>query len=102
LGHLLGIAQRTVDAVLPIFKQRFSPRKLIPVNVKNLGDHLHLQRIKNNLSQPEVARLLAVSTRIVRKWEHGAVCPNENHWQALNRIFAMNMKSVPKGNPTSE
>ena len=80
---LLGIAQRTVVAVFDCPSQRFSPRKLIPVNVKTLGDQLHLARIKANLSQPEVAQMAGVSIRTVRKWESGQVCPTEDHWQAL-------------------
>lgn len=66
MAQLLGIAQRTVEAVFDCPSQRFSPRKLIPVNVKTLGDHLHLQRIKANLSQQEVAQKLGVSNRMVR------------------------------------
>ncbi|MEI8291845.1 MAG: helix-turn-helix domain-containing protein, partial [Verrucomicrobiota bacterium] len=80
MGQLLGIAQRTIIAVFDFPSQRFSTRKLIPVNVKTLGDQLHLGRIKANLSQPEVAQRLRVSTRMVRKWEYGQTCPNENHW----------------------
>jgi DNA-binding transcriptional regulator YiaG len=87
LGALLGIAQRTVEVVFGNFKQRFSTRKLIPVNVKTLGDHLLLQRIKADLSQPELGKMLEVSTRTVRKWEHGEVCPTEENWQKLIAIL---------------
>jgi DNA-binding XRE family transcriptional regulator len=102
LGQLLGIAQRTAVAVFDCPSPRFSRRKLIPVNVKTLGDQLLLKRIEANLSQPEVAGLLEVSTRTVRKWEHGLVCPNEDHWQSLNRIFSMDLKSISNSNPTPE
>jgi hypothetical protein len=91
LGQLLGIAQRTVDVKIGFSPQRFSPRKLIPVNVKTLGDQIHLKRIEANLSQPEVARKLGVSIRTVSKWENGMVCPNEDHWQVLNRIFRLDL-----------
>jgi DNA-binding transcriptional regulator YiaG len=65
------------------FKQRFSARKLIPVNPKTLGDHLHLKRIEADLTQSEVAQKAGVSTRMVRKWEYGHASPTEDHWQAL-------------------
>jgi DNA-binding transcriptional regulator YiaG len=65
------------------FKQRFSPRKLIPVNPKTVGDHLLLKRIKANLSQPEVAVKAGVSTRTVRAWEHNQTLPTEAQWQVL-------------------
>jgi DNA-binding transcriptional regulator YiaG len=66
LGQLLGIARRTVHVKFDHFKQRFSPRKLIPVNPKTTGDHLLLNRIKANLSQSEVAQKTGISERTVR------------------------------------
>jgi DNA-binding transcriptional regulator YiaG len=89
LGQLLGIAHRTVHVKFDHFKQRFSPRKLIPVNPKTLGDHLLLKRIEADLSQPEVAQKAGVSTRTVRNWEHGHACPTEDHWQALANILRL-------------
>jgi len=89
-------------AVFDFPSQRFSPRKLIPVNVKTLGDQLHLERIKANLSQPEVAQKLSVSTRTVRKWENGHACPNEDHWQALNLILHVDSQISTASTPTPE
>jgi len=102
LGQLLGIAQRTVVALFDCPSQRFSPRKLIPVNVKTLGDQLHLQRIKANLSQPEVAQKAGVSTRTVRKWESGQVCPTEDHWQVLALLLHLDSQFSTDSNPTPE
>lgn len=68
-------------------KERYSPRKLIPVNPKTLGDHLLLKRIEANLSQPELAKKAGVSVQTVRKWEYGLACPTEDHWQVLKRIL---------------
>jgi hypothetical protein len=99
-GQLLGIAQRTVVVGYGFSPQRFSPRKLIPVNVKTLGDQILLKRIKANLSQPEVAKMLGVSIRTVSKWEHGTVCPTEHHWQILNLIFSLDLSSTPERGQT--
>jgi ribosome-binding protein aMBF1 (putative translation factor) len=71
-------------------KDRYSPRKLIPVNAKTLGDHLLLKRIEADLSQAEVAQKAGVSVCTIRKWEHGIICPNEDHWQALKRVLGLN------------
>jgi len=101
-GLLLGIAQRTVMVFFDCPSQRFSPRKLIPVNVKTLGDHLHLQRIKANQSQSEVAQKAGVSSRTVRKWESGQVCPTEDHWQALALILRVDSRFSTGQVPTSE
>jgi hypothetical protein len=83
LGQLLGITQRTICVIHQHSGGRFSPRKLIPVNPKTLGDHLLLKRIEADLTQPEVAVKAGVSTRTVWKWEHDHACPTEDHWQAL-------------------
>jgi DNA-binding transcriptional regulator YiaG len=96
LGQLLGIAQRTSQVAFDHSKERFSPRKLIPVNPKTLGDHLLLKRIEANLSQPEVAQKAGVSVRTVRKWEHGHACPTEYHWQTLTHILRLN-SAFPTG-----
>jgi len=85
----LGISQRTVQAEFDHSKDKYSPRKLIPVNPKTLGDHLLLKRIEANLTQPEVAQKAGVSTRTVRKWEHGTACPTEDHWRALADILRL-------------
>jgi DNA-binding transcriptional regulator YiaG len=87
LGQLLGISQRSVSVKYDDSKEKYSRRKLIPVNVKTLGDHLLLKRIQANLSQAEVAQMAGVSTRTVRKWEHGHACPTEDNWQALAHIL---------------
>jgi DNA-binding transcriptional regulator YiaG len=89
MGALLGITQRTIHVIRKLSHGRFSPRKLIPVNPKTLGDHLLLKRIEADLTQPEVAVKAGVSTRTVRKWEHGHACPTEYHWQALAGILKL-------------
>ena len=70
-------------------KERYSTRKLIPVNPKTLGDQLLLKRIEANLTQPELAQRAGVSTRTVRKWEQGEACPTEGNWLALVGILRL-------------
>jgi transcriptional regulator with XRE-family HTH domain len=76
-----------VDVKFDHFRQRFSPRKLIPVNPKTVGDHLLLKRIKANLSQREVAVKAGLSVRKVKTWEHDQERPVEAQWQALADIL---------------
>jgi DNA-binding transcriptional regulator YiaG len=89
LGALLGITQRTIRVIRQHSGGRLSPRKLIPVNPKTVGDHLLLQRIKANLSQPEVAFKAGVSERTVRAWEHDESLPTETQWQVLTGILRL-------------
>ena len=98
----MGIAQRTILAFFDHSKEKYSPRKLIPVNVKTLGDHLLLKRIEVDLTQQEVAHKAGVSTRMVRKWECGKACPTEDHWQALARILHLDYEFGTNQNPTLE
>jgi transcriptional regulator with XRE-family HTH domain len=93
LGALLGITQRVIRVKHACSGGRLSPRKLIPVNAKTLGDYLLLKRIEADLSQPEVAQKAGVSTRTVRKWEHDRARPTEDHWQALAHILRLDEPS---------
>ncbi len=83
-------------------KERYSRRKLIPVNPKTLGDHLHLKRIEADLSQPELAQKAGVSVRMVRKWECGLACPTEGHWQALKLILHLDELPPPDASTSPE
>ena len=77
------------------FKQRFSPRKLIPVNPKTTGDYLLLKRIEADLSQPELAVKSGVSVRKVKAWEHDQTVPTEAEWQVLAGILRLD-STLPK------
>jgi DNA-binding transcriptional regulator YiaG len=101
-GQLLGISQRSITVKYDHSKERYSRRKLIPVNPKTLGDHLLLKRIEANLTQSEVAQKITVSVRTVRKWEYGQVCPTEDHWQALAGILNLDATFVQSQNPSLE
>jgi len=96
LGQLLGITQRTVTTKFDHSKERYSPRKLIPVNAKTVGDHLLLKRIAANLSQPEVAARVGVSVRRVKAWEHDQACPSADEWKILAAILTFD-EEFPKG-----
>jgi hypothetical protein len=69
-GAPMGITQHTLRVVFDHSAGRFSPRKLIPINPKTVGDHILLKRIKADLSQPEVTLNAGVSEQTIRAWEH--------------------------------
>ena len=89
MGQLLGIAQRTVEAFLPDFKQRFSARKLIPTEVKTLGDYLLLKRIKTDLSQPELALKTGFTVHKIKSWEHDQAILTEAEWRVLATVIGL-------------
>jgi DNA-binding transcriptional regulator YiaG len=95
MGQLLAFAQRTVHLKFDHFKQRFSPRKLIPVNPITTGDYLLLSRIKADLSQPELAEKSGVSVRKVKAWEYDQITPTTAEWQVLAAILHLD-STCPK------
>jgi DNA-binding transcriptional regulator YiaG len=96
LGQLLGIAHRTMEVKFDQFKQRFSPRKLIPKNIKSLGDHLLLKRIEANLTQSELAVKSGVTVGKIKAWEHDQIMPTDAEWEALGMVLAMDSGMRPK------
>jgi ribosome-binding protein aMBF1 (putative translation factor) len=95
LGQLLGITHRTVLVSFSHFNQRFSPRKLIPINVKTLGDYLLLKRIEADLSQPELAVKSGATVRKVKAWEHDQNLPTEVEWKLLVKILKLETATRP-------
>jgi hypothetical protein len=85
----LGIAQRTVEVEYSDFKQRFSPRKPIPTEVKTLGDYLLLKRVKANLSQPELALKTGYTVRRIKMWEYDRLIPAATEWEVLRGILGL-------------
>ena len=69
------------------FKHRFHPRKLIPTQVKTFGDYLLLQRIKADLSQPELSVKTGFTVRNIMTWEHDLILPSEAEWQVLAKVL---------------
>jgi DNA-binding transcriptional regulator YiaG len=94
LGQLMGIAQRTVVAKFDDSKQKYSVRKLIPVNPKTVGDYLLLKRIESSLSQPELAIKANVSMRMISAWEHDRTVPTTEQWQMLTSILKLNLEDI--------
>ena len=86
-GHRRLALDCNLDFQIDHFKQRFSPRKLIPVNVKSLGDYLLLKRVQADLSQPELAVKSGVSVRKVKAWEYDHIVPTEVEWRVLADIL---------------
>jgi transcriptional regulator with XRE-family HTH domain len=48
---------------------------------------LRLERLRANLTQPELARLLGVSERAVRGWDIAEFCPNAESRRLIARHF---------------
>lgn len=83
------MAHRTVEVIYADFKQRFSPRKLIPTQVKTLGDYLLLKRIQASLFQPELAQKAGLTVRKVKAWERDQAIPTAAEWTILTPVLGL-------------
>ena len=54
-------------------------RKPYPKELKTYGDHLRKKRLDLNLSQPQVAKIINVTTDSITNWELNRTEPNLNH-----------------------
>jgi DNA-binding transcriptional regulator YiaG len=51
-------------------------RKSLPVNIKTLGDLIHMKRYQENLTLWQLAQKMGITTASVRAWEDGIGQPN--------------------------
>lgn len=56
------------------------------MNGKRIGEFLKEQRIKNNLTQDELASKLYVSRYVISKWERGIRIPSTDYLTKLSTI----------------
>ena len=52
-----------------------------------LGDRIRIFRIRQNLTQRELAERLGVSSQAVSKWECGSACPDVTLLFKLSRLL---------------
>ena len=58
-----------------VLKASKPERKPYPKELKTYGDHLRKKRLDLNLSQPQVARIINVTTDSITNWELNRVTP---------------------------
>ena len=67
------------------------------LGTKNLKE----ERIKRNLSQIEIAKLVGVTANTYRNWEYGANEPSEENMKKLKEVLEMrNLTSTMDGGVT--
>jgi hypothetical protein len=93
LAQLLGNTQRIIRVKYDHSNQKFSPRKLFPINPKTLGDYFLLKRIEADLSQLELAQIARFSVTKIKEWEHDKLSPTDNEWGVLEAILPL--KTIP-------
>ena len=67
------------------------------MNGKRIGEFLKEQRIKNNLTQDELASKLYVSRYVISKWERGIRIPSTDYLTKLSTILNVNVTDILNG-----
>lgn len=70
------------------------------MNQEKIGKYIYEQRIKNNLTQKELADKLSVTSQAVSKWENGRGIPDIEQLTKLSEIFNVDIKDIINGRNT--
>jgi transcriptional regulator with XRE-family HTH domain len=64
----------SLDYILSLSDTRSSRHLVKGLDLKTLGNNMKAIRIKNNLSQENIANMLGVSQACINKYENGKIC----------------------------
>lgn len=62
-----------------------------------IGKFIYEQRIKNNLTQKELAQELSVTSQAISKWENGRGIPDIEMLKKLSEIFEVDIETLLNG-----
>ena len=62
-----------------------------------IGNYIKELRLKNNLSQSDLAKKLSVTNQAISKWENGRGIPDVEMLKQLSVIFNVNVDDILNG-----
>lgn len=65
---------------------------------KNLGNNIHRERIRHNLTIEALAEALDVSTQAIHKWQKGDSYPEPPKMLKLSKLFGTSIEQLLTGN----
>ena len=68
----------------------------IIMNQEKIGKYIYELRIKNNLTQKDLADKLSITSQAVSKWENGRGIPDIEQLNKLSEIFNVDIKEIIK------
>ncbi len=77
---LLPFCKRTLNFQKPLPERELQLFRVIPTELKSLGDHLRKRRIELRLKHREVAHLVGVNIGTYAHWEGGKFRPAKHLW----------------------
>ena len=75
---------------LKFFKINFRIPKVPPLAPISFGEYIKKFRIEKQLSQRDLANLLAISHDSIRNWEKDRFLPNQTSQEKLAKFFGLN------------
>lgn len=67
------------------------------MNQEKIGKYIYELRIKNNLTQKDLADKLSITSQAVSKWENGRGIPDIEQLNKLSEIFNVDIKEIING-----
>lgn len=77
----------SMDYVLGLKNNKNSQNIINKIDFKIIGNNIKTLRIKNNLSQENIAKILNVTQACIAKYEKGIICISTNNLYKYSKLF---------------
>ncbi|MCI8778312.1 MAG: transcriptional regulator [Bacilli bacterium] len=77
----------TMDYVLGLTTNKNSQNIINKIDFKVIGNNIKTLRIKNNLSQENIAKILNVTQACIAKYEKGIICISTTNLYKYSKLF---------------
>lgn len=84
----------TIDYVLGLSLDRKSKSDINGLNLKLLGNNMKKVRIKNNLSQENIASILGVTQACIARYEKGLICISTSNLYKFSKEFKISLNNL--------
>lgn len=84
----------SIDYIFGLTNNKRAKRKYKGLNLQRLGNNLKIVRIKNQLSQENIAEILGVTQACISKFEKGIVCISTINLYKFCREFNVSLDSI--------
>lgn len=84
----------SIDYVLGLTKDKNCHTIIKNFNLKIIGNNIKLLRIKHNLSQENIAKILNVTQACIAKYEKGLICISTTNLYKYSKLFKIPMNDL--------
>ena len=84
----------SIDYVLGLSNNKISKNLIKGLNIKTLGNNMKAIRIKNNLSQENIADILGVTQACITRYEKGIICISTSNLYKFSKEFNKSLNEL--------